>query len=248
MRFILYKTTCITTKKYYIGVHSERKKSDGYIGCGVCSDKTALHLKNKGIKSAFIDSVIKYGYNNFKREVLQEFDSIKEAYDFEEKLVTKELISSKDCLNIKVGGIGGKNLNLLKSVEIINSETGVCYKFDSQADCADFLGVKNISGAKRFLKNKYIIKGFEIPISIKKEGQEPIHFYDIHNASEFTSLRVFNLKRLLSKERKSCKGWFLADFDFNSSYYKNAKSIRKKLLNLPGGPTTSNPKGRRGKY
>jgi len=232
MKYFVYKTICIPTSKYYIGVHSERIKSDGYIGCGVCSNGTALSLKRKGIKSAFIDSVIKYGYNNFKREILKEFDSIKEAYIYEEKLVTKKLISSEDCLNIKIGGIGGININTSKEIEIINSETGVCYKFDSQADCANFLKLKNISGKKRFLKNKYILKGFEVPISIKKENEEVIHFYDINKAAEFTLLRVHNLRRLLSKERKSCKGWFLADFDFNSLFYKNAKSIRKKRLNL----------------
>ena len=210
----------------------QRIKSDGYIGCGVCSNGTALSLKKKGIKSAFIDSVIKYGYNNFKREILKEFDSIEEAYIYEEKLVTKKLILSKDCLNIKIGGIGGININTSKEIEIINSETGVCYKFDSQSDCANFLGLKNISGKKRFLKNKYILKGFEVPISIKKENEEVIHFYDINKAAEFILLRVHNLKRLLSKERKSCKGWFLADFDLDSLFYKNAKSIRKKRLNL----------------
>jgi hypothetical protein len=232
MRYFVYKTICIPTGKYYIGVHSERIKSDGYIGCGICSNGTALSLKNKKIKSAFIDSVIKYGYNNFKREVIKEFDSVKEAYDYEAKLVTKELISTKNCLNIKIGGIGGSNTNTSKKIEIIDSETGVNYKFDSQADCANFLGLKNISGKKSFLKNKYILKGFEIPISIKREDEKVIHFYDINKAAEFLSLRVYNLKRLLSKERKSCKGWFLEDFDFNSSFYKNAKLIRKNVLNL----------------
>jgi hypothetical protein len=232
MKYFVYKTTCIPTGKYYIGVHSERIKSDGYIGCGVCSNGTALSLKRKGIKSAFIDSVIKYGYNNFERKILKEFNSVEEAYIFEEELVTKNIILSKDCLNVKIGGIGGRNTNTSKQIEIINSQTGVCYKFDSQADCANFLGLKNISGKKSFLKNKYILKGFEVPISIKKENEEVIHFYDINKAAEFVSLPVFNLKRLLSKERKSCKGWFLSDFDLDSAFYKNAKSIRKKRLNL----------------
>ena len=232
MKYFVYKTTCIPTNKYYIGVHSERIKSDGYIGCGVCSIGTALSLKRKGVKSAFIDSVIKYGYNNFERKILKEFNSVEEAYIFEEELVTKDIISSKDCLNVKIGGIGGRNTNTSKQIEIIDSETGVGYKFDSQADCANFLGLKNISGKKSFLKNKYILKGFEVPISIKKENEEVIHFYDINKAAEFVSLPVFNLKRLLSKERKSCKGWFLADFNLDSAFYKNAKSIRKKRLNL----------------
>ena len=232
MKYFVYKTTCIPTGKYYIGVHSERRKSDGYIGCGVCSNGSALSLKRKGVKSAFIDAVVKYGYNNFQLEILKEFNSVEEAYNYEEKIVTKNLILLKDCLNIKVGGIGGSNTNTSKKIKIINSETGVCYKFDSQADCASFLGIQNISGKKRFLKSKYILKGFEVPITIKKENQEPIHFYDVNKAAEFTSIGVYSLNRLLSKKRKSCKGWFLSDFDFNSSFYKHAKSIRKNVLNL----------------
>lgn len=41
MRHYIYKTTCIPSGKYYYGVHSERRISDGYIGCGVFSNGTA---------------------------------------------------------------------------------------------------------------------------------------------------------------------------------------------------------------
>jgi hypothetical protein len=47
MRHFVYKTTCTPTGKYYIGVHSERRASDGYIGCGICSDGSAKSLKRK---------------------------------------------------------------------------------------------------------------------------------------------------------------------------------------------------------
>ena len=90
-----------------------------------------------------------------------------------------------------------------------------------------FLGLKNISGKKRFLKNSYILKEEEVPISIKQVNENPIYFYDIYEASRFVGVNVYSLKRLMSKERKSCKGWFLEDFDFNSSFYKNSKIIRK---------------------
>jgi hypothetical protein len=232
MRYFVYQTTCIPTGKYYIGVHSERRASDGYIGCGVCSDGSAKSLKRKGIKSALIDSVIKYGYKNFKREILKEFNSVEDAYKFESELVNEESILDEKCLNIKIGGIGGLNPNSCKSIEIVNTKTGESHLFSSQAECASFLGLQNISGKKKFLKNLYIVKGFEKPISIKKPNHKPIHFYDVSQAAEFTSISVFSLNRLLSGERKSCNEWFLADFDFNSSFYKNAKSIRKNAVNL----------------
>ncbi len=230
MRYFIYKTTCVPTGKYYIGVHSERRKSDGYIGCGVCSDGTAIALKSKGVKSAFIDSVIKYGYKNFKREVLIEFDSSEDAYDYEANLVDSKLVNDPNCLNIKLGGIGGKNTNSCKSVELINSITGEVLKFESQADAAHFLGVQNISGKKSFKDSDYILNGYNKPISIKRFGEEPVKFYDVKAASKHTGIDVYSLNRLISKERKSCKGWFLSDFDFNSTFYKNAKSIRKELI------------------
>lgn len=230
MRYFVYKTTCIPNGKYYIGVHSERKKSDGYIGCGVCSDGNAIGLKSKGIKSAFIDSVIKYGYKNFKREILQEFNCIEDAYKYECSLVNSELVNNPNCLNIRLGGIGGKNTKSCKPVELINSITGKVLKFESQADAASFLGLKNISGKKSFKDSDYIINGCNKKISIKRFGEEPLTFYDIKAASKITGIGVYSLNRLISKERKSCKGWFLSDFDFNSAFYKNSKSIRKELI------------------
>ena len=232
MRFFVYKTTCIPTGKYYIGVHSERRTSDGYIGCGVCSDGTAKALKRKGIKSAFIDSVIKYGYKNFNRELIKEFDSSEDAYAFEKSLITKDLLNSDTCLNIKLGGVGGKVESTCKPVSILNCKTGEVLSFQSQSDCADFIGVKNISGNKYLLNKSYVIYGLNEPISIKKPFENQIDFYDIHQAAKFVGVKVHALRRLLNKERKSCKGWFLSNFDFSSDFYKNAKSIRKNSLNL----------------
>ena len=229
MRHFVYKTTCIPTGKYYIGVHSERRISDGYIGCGICSEGSAICLKRKGVKSALLDSVLKYGYKNFHREVLIEFESISDAYDYESQIVNSELVNDPNCLNIRLGGSGGVNPQTCKSISLINYNTGEVTDFKSQADAAFFLGIKNISGKKRFLNSEYIVVGNNKPISIKKFNEDPIHFYDIKAASLSTGISMYSLNRLFSKERKSCKGWFLSDFDFNSSHYKHSKVIRKEL-------------------
>jgi hypothetical protein len=229
VRHFVYKTTCVPTGKYYIGVHSERRKSDGYIGCGICSDGSAIRLKKRGVKSAFIDSVLKYGYKNFHREILIEFESASEAYDYESKIVNFELVNNPNCLNIRLGGAGGVNPQTCKSISLINSSTGVIIDFKSQADAAFFLGVKNISGKKKFVNSEYMVVGNNKPIFIKKFNEKPIYFYDIKIASLFTGISIRSLNRLVSKERKSCKGWFLSDFDFKSSHYKHSKAIRKEL-------------------
>lgn len=232
MRSIVYKTTCLVNNKYYIGVHLERRKSDGYIGSGICSQGNAIALKNKGVKSAFLDSVLKYGYKNFKKEIIKEFETLEEAYYFEKQIVTKDLVNDNNCYNIKLGGIGGINKNISKKVIILNCENGDTLNFDSQAECANFLNIKNISGKIRFCKNKYILKGHEIPISIKNSEGIIYNFYDIYQAAKLTGLKVSRLKQLLNKERLSALGWFLSDFDLEKeSGYRHAKKIKKSIKN-----------------
>lgn len=91
MHFV-YKTVCVITGKYYIGVHSTLLLEDGYLGSGT-------RLKR---------SVKKYGPENHTREILRFFDTSLGAYSYEEALVTQELIESDLlCMNLKPGGLGG---------------------------------------------------------------------------------------------------------------------------------------------
>jgi hypothetical protein len=76
--------------KFYIGVH-DGEESDKYLGSGI--------LINKAVK--------KYGAINFSREILQTFDSLSEAYDYEKTIVTEDLIQDPNCYNLAVGGKGG---------------------------------------------------------------------------------------------------------------------------------------------
>ena len=231
MRIFLYKTTCLVNGKFYIGVHRELRSSDGYIGCGICSQGTAVALKKKGVKSILIDSVLKYGYKNFKREIIKEFDNENDAYNYEKEILTEDFIKNKNCLNIKTGGTGGRNINICKKVSIINTITGEVLDFESQSDCASFLGLKNISGKKMFLKNKYLIKGTEKPVSLKKIDGVVYNFFDISQAAIFTNNKVDKINSLIKRERSHSKGWFLADFNFlEEKNYRNARTIRKESI------------------
>ena len=230
MRFFVYKTTCLVNQKYYIGVHRELRYSDGYIGCGICSQGTAVSLKKKGVKSILLDSVLKYGYKNFKREIIKEFDNENDAYKYEEEILTTEFVKNKKCLNIKTGGSGGRNINICKKISIINTLTGEVIDFESQSDCASFLGLQNISGKKSFLKNKYLIKGTEKPVSLKKIDGKVINFFDVSQAALLTGNKVSRIKELMKRERSHAKGWFIADFNFlEEKNYRYAKKIRKEL-------------------
>lgn len=103
----LYKTTNLINGKIYIGIRSTNKIEDGYIGCGVTSQSYANASKKYGLKSAFIDAVIKYGYENFKREILLFTENKEDSLELEELIVDRNFINSNDNYNIAIGGSGG---------------------------------------------------------------------------------------------------------------------------------------------
>ena len=88
MFHFVYKTINLKNKKCYIGVHSTDNINDGYLGSG---DKLKIAIK-------------KYGTENFYREILQFFDNLEQAYEYEASLVTEEFIREKTNYNITVGG------------------------------------------------------------------------------------------------------------------------------------------------
>lgn len=91
MYFFIYKTTCLTTKRFYIGVHKTSNIEDGYLGSG-------LVLKR---------SIKKYGKDKHIRKILGFFDNLEKAYETEKKIVTELLLKNKLCMNLKNGGCGG---------------------------------------------------------------------------------------------------------------------------------------------
>lgn len=87
---LVYKTTCIVTGKWYIGLHSTDDLDDGYLGSGSILSK----------------SVKKYGRENHKCEILKLLPTRLEAANYEEYLLTEELRAEPMCMNIARGGIG----------------------------------------------------------------------------------------------------------------------------------------------
>ena len=104
----VYKTVNLLNSKYYIGVHSTNNLDDGYIGCGVTSQSYAKSSKEYGLKSAFINAVVKYGYGNFKREILSFTKTIEEALEIEELIVDRNFVDNPNTYNTAIGGKQGK--------------------------------------------------------------------------------------------------------------------------------------------
>lgn len=87
----LYKTTCLVTGRYYVGMHSTSKLDDGYMGSG------------KRLRY----SLRKYGIDNHVKEIIKFFESRELLIEAEIKAITPDMITDNNCMNIMSGGTGG---------------------------------------------------------------------------------------------------------------------------------------------
>jgi len=87
----IYKTTCNITGRWYIGMHSTNNLDDGYMGSG-------LRIRR---------SIRKYGLINHNKEILEFLPTRDDLVLREIEILTKELISEENCINLKGGGYGG---------------------------------------------------------------------------------------------------------------------------------------------
>ncbi|QPI13938.1 homing endonuclease [Serratia phage 4S] len=86
---IVYRTTNLLNNKIYIGVHNNSE--DNYLGSG----------------NLILQAISKYGKENFNREILFEYEDIKDAYAKEAEIVDEEFLKRKDVYNLVLGGLGG---------------------------------------------------------------------------------------------------------------------------------------------
>jgi hypothetical protein len=86
----VYKTVCLTTRHYYLGVHSTDNLCDGYVGSGI----------------KFLNYVKKYGRENFIKEIIAMCSTRVEAFEQERSIITEAVLADEMCLNLIDGGIG----------------------------------------------------------------------------------------------------------------------------------------------
>lgn len=95
MYYLIYKTTNLINGKIYIGKHkSDTLEFDGYYGSG----------------KLLYRSILKYGSENFKREILYVFDNENECFEKEREIVNSYFCERQDTYNISIGGSGGNTL------------------------------------------------------------------------------------------------------------------------------------------
>lgn len=87
----IYKTTCIITNRFYIGMHSTDNLEDGYIGSG----KRLWH------------SINKHGKDNHIKEILEFLPDRESLKAREREIVNQEMLNEELCMNLKLGGEGG---------------------------------------------------------------------------------------------------------------------------------------------
>lgn len=91
MEFIIYKTTNVINGKYYIGRRCRRRKTEKYIGSG------------KILKR----SILKYGRDAHKFEVLEILPDYSSLVEREKEIITQQMLDDPLCMNIRLGGEGG---------------------------------------------------------------------------------------------------------------------------------------------
>ena len=87
----LYKTTCVVTGRWYIGMHSTHTLDDGYMGSG------------RRLRA----SIRKHGEKNHVKEILEFFENRELLIEAEINAITEDMIGDPDCMNLMGGGDGG---------------------------------------------------------------------------------------------------------------------------------------------
>jgi hypothetical protein len=95
----IYKTICLVTNRFYIGMHSTSNLEDGYLGGGKILTR----------------SIRKYGKENHSIEIMEWFNDRETLANREKELVNLEILKDPMCMNLKLGGEGGSTPTLSES-------------------------------------------------------------------------------------------------------------------------------------
>lgn len=236
----LYKTTCVLTNRYYIGIHSTNNLEDGYMGSG------------KRLRY----SIRKHGIENHIKEILEFFESREKLIEGEINLITPDMVTDKNCMNLKLGGNGGFICEEQQKYRSIcgNKKLNEKLRFDKEFKENWLNNMKNgvqkaMNGGKmKTWKDNYDWLGKEHSDETKKkmsENRKGINNQSgmcwVSNEYEKKKIRIEYLEDYLKN------GWVRGKlYNINEiiSYYKIAKSYNKtaKYFAIPKSTIVENIK------
>lgn len=208
----VYQTLNLINGKTYIGVHSTNVLNDGYIGCGIKGNGSANTQIRHGRKYPFILSVVKYGYKNFKKEILSFYDNLDDAYEEESFLVDYNYVKLKTNYNVSLGGSFNKKVpKLYENKHDINKlfSEGCSYKDISKkynSTKGAWIGLLNEESYIKRIDNKINLNsGLEF-----EHIDGSIHV--LKDLKSFTTLTGLNSKSIYEiKNNGTSNGWYLKD-------------------------------------
>lgn len=215
-----YKVYCHispSNKKYY-GITSERlvttrwKAGNGYI-------------KQK----KFYNAIKKYGWNNFKHEIIADNLTFEEACKMEQKLIKKDKTYSNEGYNISIGGECGSKMDYdskrekyISTHEMIPlfcfiNETKLIVA-ENQVKLAEYLNlnydaidIRNKIKFKRNIKDSYYIQKYSDPLYALftqkyKNINNIVILWEDFKPKEYEILEkeVYGLKYFAYREKMSC--------------------------------------------
>ena len=107
--YLVYKTTCLINGKIYIGQHQTTNLDDGYLGSG----------------RDLLLAIEEFGNENFKREILFDFDNFEDMNRKEKELVTEEFVSREDTYNVRLGGQNDDWFNFMNEKGLADNSRAV---------------------------------------------------------------------------------------------------------------------------
>jgi group I intron endonuclease len=175
----IYKTTCLITNKFYIGMHSTDNLEDGYIGSG----------------KILWFSIDKYGKENHKVEILEHCFSREILIEREIFLVNEEILQDKMCMNLCLGGGGGtfNKETSRKGTNTFKNKMKNDFSFNEKWS-------RNISN--RMLNNTIWLNRIHSEETKKKMSESQQGKQNGEKNSQFGTCWIYNQESLMNKKIK----------------------------------------------
>jgi len=203
--YLVYQITNLINGKIYIGIHSTKNINDGYMGSG------------KNLRAA----IKEFGIENFKKEILFDFDNPEEMIAKEIELVDRKFISHLNVYNIKLGGEGWQSSNMVPVKDIDGNRLKV-HKTDERYLKGE---LKHISAGNVTVRDTSG-KTFNVSIDDPRYLSGELQFILIeHHKNKILSKDLYGNAFLVSTDDERLKSGELINFWIGRNHSEKTKQI-----------------------